>query len=170
MNVKVLLIFCDTSVTVQPRLTFADAPSEGPVPTQKRTKRKIIAHCKPLFQQTQHFRRACPSRFIQDTMSASIFSDRFFSTSPDNQKPRLQNDDTNICPKTLACRPEPKRKSLRDDFSCRLQWAKEQRMNEICNKGKPAVEKKHAYSAPPFQHVNKQVAQRHKQKATSQRP
>ena len=62
MNVKVLLIFCDTSVTVQSRLTFADAPSEGPVPTQKRTKGKIIIHFKPLFQQNQHFHRACPSR------------------------------------------------------------------------------------------------------------
>ena len=63
MNVKVLLIFCDTSVTVQPRLTFADAPSEGPVPTQKRTKGKIIVHFKPLFQQSQYISRACPSRF-----------------------------------------------------------------------------------------------------------
>ena len=62
MNVKVLLIFCDTSVTVQPSLTFADAPSEGPVPTQKRTNGKIIAHFKPLFQQNQHFHRACPLR------------------------------------------------------------------------------------------------------------
>ena len=52
MNVKVLLIFCDTSVTVQPSLTFADAPSEGPVPTQKRTKGKITAHSSRFFNKT----------------------------------------------------------------------------------------------------------------------
>ena len=72
MNVKVLLIFCDTSVTVQPRLTFADAPSEGPVPTQKRTKGKIIAHFKPLFQQNQHFHRAWPLRLRLNTNDSFV--------------------------------------------------------------------------------------------------
>ena len=72
MNVKVLLIFCDTSVTVQPRLTFADAPSEGTVPTQKRTERKIIGYFKPFFQQNQHFRRACPSRLRLNTNDSFV--------------------------------------------------------------------------------------------------
>ena len=44
MNVKVLLIFCDTSATVQPRLTFADARLKGLSPHEKRRNEIIIVY------------------------------------------------------------------------------------------------------------------------------
>ena len=52
MYVKVLLLFRNTNVTVQPRLTFTPTSFEGPVPTEERIKVRIIDYNRPFLKKT----------------------------------------------------------------------------------------------------------------------